>query len=118
MEVLNLEQIHPEVKAYIYQQMAEIEQLLPEGSNVTIQISDHSDEDDIRLSNNVASKIRIRTPYGEINALEKATDIYNSLFLCKQSLISQLGAMQRHVAEEQSERSHVVESVIKKERLH
>ncbi len=95
MNYTSLQNVNPEIRAYIYQQLADLEVLLPEGSAISISI-DNSDK------KMVETAIKIETPYGEISALEESVDIYECLNQAKENLVKQLGEIHR-IASEQDE---------------
>ena len=97
MQLLNMHNVHPEVRAFIYQQMADLERFLPEGSNVSILINDDLQS---RKLKKVSATIRIQTPYGDLRALGETGDIYHSLQEAKAVMLRQLGEMHRMSSEQ------------------
>lgn len=105
MHLYNLENVHPEVRAYIYQQLADLEQFIPDGSAVSVLINDQK-------TNSIVANIRISTPYGELNALEESENIFDSLTKAKITMIKRLEEFQRSLSE--NEAGQVQMSEIKK----
>ncbi len=111
MNYTNMQNVNPEIRAYIYQQLADLEQLLPEGSEISIVINDNDKK-------NIETDIKIATPFGEIHALEQSSDIYQSLTQAKANLLKQLGEMHRAASEQDIDADDIVQAIIDKRHLH
>lgn len=111
MNYTNLQNVNPEIRAYIYQQLADLEQFLPEGSEISIVINDSN-----KLK--IETNIKIATPFGEIHAVEESTDIYLSLSQAKNNLVKQLSEIQRISTERDTDFDTTIVELINKRQLH
>lgn len=110
MNYTNLQSVNPEIRAYIYQQLADLETFLPDSSAVSIYIDDKN--------RSFSTTIKIDTPFGEIQALEKSDDVYASLAQAKDNIVKQLGEIHRAANESSPEFDDMVNAIINKRNLH
>ena len=111
MQMTTLQNMSPEMRAHIYQQLSDLEPHLPEGSGITVYI----DDADIK---NISAAIRVNTPYGEIQAEGQSTDVYHSLSIAKESVIKQLGEMERATMDSDSSHAEAITEVKNKTSVH
>lgn len=112
MQLFNLENVSPEIRAYIYQQLAELEPHLPEGSAISILINENP------KSGSHAATIKVETPFGEVKAIEEKHDIYESLSAAKENLVKQIDVVTRAMLENETESDVLVDAIRNKQNLH
>jgi ribosomal subunit interface protein len=111
MNYTNLQNVNAEIRAYIYQQLADIEQLLPEGSEISIFINDNDKK-------KIETNIKIETPFGEIHAFEESPDIFESLSQAKENLVKQLSEIHRATGEQDPETDQLIQAIVDKRLIH
>lgn len=92
----------PEIRAFIYQQLADLEGLLPQGSNVSIIVEDPSVIKiplDLKMAKRAKSKkkkviIQLETTEGNLLVESEHLDIYKAIQAAKENLRNQLSALQ------------------------
>jgi ribosome-associated translation inhibitor RaiA len=111
MQYLNLDSVTPEIRAYIYQQLADLEPHLPEGSAISIVINENP------KSGSHASTIKVDTPYGEVSAIEEKQDIYESLSAAKDSLVKHMGEVTRAMMDGEATEAELLLDAVKNARI-
>jgi ribosomal subunit interface protein len=90
----------PEIRAFIYQQLTDLEGLLPQGSNVNIVV-----EDPALLSKSKTKvfkkkvMIQLETQAGNIVVESEHKDVFKAIQLAKETLSGQLSTLQNFLGE-------------------
>ncbi len=108
----------PEIRAYIYQQLTDLEGLLPQGSAVSITVEDKSL---LPGQTKVASPkkviIYLETSSGNLLAEAKHKDVFKAVKKAKEHLKLQLFTLQSALMR-QDERANEIENIIRHPYLH
>ena len=75
----------PEVRAFIYQQLSDIQNWVPDGSAITVSVAPSKEE-----AKFTHAKIEIDTPNGPISSYAQNEDQYDAIVAAKQELQKQL----------------------------
>ena len=113
MPVLDLKNVNPEIRAFIYQQIADLEPHLPEGSAISFILNEDSPK--------AVAGIQVETPFGNIEAQGEPGTIFESLTSAKELLIKQIGEITREMDEGEASAADyddAIEAVMNKEYLH
>ncbi len=79
-----------EIKAYIYQQLNELESLIPKGSTVSVEVNEVLENQSPSENGTIATRMSVKTPVGELLADEIDEDIFKSITEATNSLAHQL----------------------------
>ncbi len=109
----------PEIRAYIYQQLTDLEGLLPQGSAVSITVEDKSLLPG-QIKETVSPKkviIYLETSVGNLLAEAKHKDVFKAVKKAKENLKAQLSTLQLALTR-QDERANQIENIIRHPYLH
>lgn len=118
----SLEGSSPEVRAFIYQQLAELESLLPQGTAVSVVVEDPSVQSSRAQKVAAPSRKRVimqlETAAGRFFVEGKNDDIYKAITKAKNDLKDQLTILQSFLADSNSSRSNHIENILSQKYLH
>lgn len=106
----------PEIRAFIYQQLTDLEGLLPQNSNVSIVVEDPAI---IKKSKKEFKKkilITLETEAGNLVVESEHVDVYKAIQVAKENLRSQLTALQSFIGGD--ERDQEINNIIEHRYLH
>lgn len=108
----------PEIRAYIYQQLTDLERLLPQGSAISITVEDKSLLDK-NTKPNAPKKVVIylETSIGNLLAESKNKDVFKAIKVAKEHLKAQLSTLQG-VLVRPEDRANEIENIIRHPYLH
>lgn len=78
-------QLEHEVKAHLYQQLAELEPMIPSGSGTEMSVKEYS-----KKKNKFSVSITLKTAYGNIEAKGNNQDVFVAMSQAKQNIIKEL----------------------------
>ncbi len=112
----NLNNAAPEIRAFIYQQLADLEGLLPQHSNVSIVVEDPSILKKNKKRQKMKVVINLETEAGNISAIGENLDVYKAIQAAKETLQSQLSALQSFISGD--DRDQEINNIIGQRYLH
>ncbi len=129
---MNMNQIDkntsPEIRAFIYQQLTDLENLLPQGAALSITVEDKSllpkaktsKAKTKQLSKKIHTKkvvIYLETSVGNIFVESKNKDVFKAIQTAKEDLKNQLSTLQ-NILIRQDERANSIETIMRHPYLH
>jgi ribosome-associated translation inhibitor RaiA len=112
----NLNNAAPEIRAFIYQQLTDLEGLLPQNSNVFIMVEDPSLLKKSKKKQKMKVIINLETEVGNLAVTGENTNIYKAIQSAKESLKTQLSALQSFLVGE--EREQEIHRIMEQRYLH
>ena len=113
----------PEIRAFIYQQLTDLEGLLPQGSNISIAVDDPSYLEKTQKKASKKTKIhkkkvviQLETQAGNLVVESENFDIYKAIQAAKENLRSQLTTL--HAFLSGMDREEQIDNIISKKYLH
>lgn len=100
-----------DIRAYILQQIAEVESVLPKGSQVSIFLKES------KRGDRVKTKIVVSTPEGEFTSQVTRKGVFASILGAKEDLVNQL-AEGSPLGISEEERDVFVDAIVKGQYLH
>lgn len=119
----------PEIRAFIYQQLSDLEGLMPQGSNVSIIVEDpamlnkrsgkvNSDKKNSKKFKSKKKKvvIQLETAEGHLLVQSEHLDVYKAIQAAKENLRGQLSALQNFLNPD--DRDQQINDIIDHKQLH
>lgn len=123
------EDSNPEIRAFIYQQLSDLESLMPQGSNVSIVVEDPTmlkiksnqilgDRKFLKKTKSFKKKVVIQIETAEGNLLVESEhhDVYTAIQAAKENLRGQLSALQSFLNPD--DRDKQISDIIEQKMLH
>lgn len=109
----------PEIRAFIYQQLTDLEGLLPQGSNVSIVIEDPAILNKDKKKKHFKKKVMIQleTEAGNIVVESENFDVYKAIRLAKETLRGQLSTLQSFLMDA-DDRDQKIKDILDQKILH
>jgi ribosome-associated translation inhibitor RaiA len=107
---------NPEVRAFIYQQLTDLEGLLPQNSNVSIVVEDPAVIKKTKKAQKKKVMIQLETEVGNLVVESEHIDIYKAIQAAKENLRSQLSVLQAFTNAE--DRTEQINNIIGHKYLH
>lgn len=116
----NIASASPEVRAFIYQQLTDLEGLLPQGSNVSIVVEDPNLLPKKEGKKSKLQKkrvvIQLDTSAGNLVVQNENLDVYKAIQGAKEELRGQLATLQNFLSP--TDRDQEIEDIISNKLLH
>jgi len=109
----------PEVRAFIYQQLTDLEGLLPQGANVSIVVEDPNLLPKKGKKSKLQKKrvvIQLDTTVGNLVVQNENLDVYKAIQGAKEELRGQLSTLQNFLSP--TDRDQEIEDIISNKLLH
>lgn len=110
----------PEIRAFIYQQLTDLEGLLPKGSNVNIVVDDPATlNKSLKKSKTYKKKVMIQleTEAGNLVVESEHKDVYKAIQIAKENLRAQLSALQSFLSDV-DDRDQMIDDIITHKVIH
>lgn len=106
----------PEIRAFIYQQLTDLEGLLPQNSNVSIVVEDPAILKKSKKAQEKKVMIQLETEAGNFVVESEHLDVYKAIQAAKENLRSQLSVLQAFTNGE--DRDEKINNIIEHKYLH
>lgn len=107
---------NPEIRAFIYQQLTDLEGLLPQNSNVSIVVEDLAVIKKTKKAQKKKVMIQLETEAGNLVVESEHMDVYKAIQAAKENLRSQLATLQAFIGAE--DRDEKIDGFINHRYLH
>lgn len=106
----------PEIRAFIYQQLTDLEGLLPQNSNVSIVVEDPAVLKKTKKAQKKKVMIQLETEVGNLVVESEHMDVYKAIQAAKENLRAQLSVLQTFTSGE--DRDEKINDIIEHKYLH
>lgn len=106
----------PEIRAFIYQQLTDLEGLLPQNSNIAIAVEDPGLLKKSKKAQKKKVMMTLETEAGNLAVESEHLDVYKAIQAAKENLRSQLVALQSFIGSE--DRDKEINDIIEHRYLH
>jgi ribosome-associated translation inhibitor RaiA len=117
-----LENSSPEIRAFIYQQLSDLEALLPQGTAVSVVVEDPALSPTYKARPKKLSEkkvvMQLETAAGNLLVESENQDVYAAITKARDDLKVQLATLQSFLAEENIDRSNQIENILTHKYLH
>lgn len=111
------ESTSPEIRAFIYQQLTDLEGLLPQNSNVSIIVEDPAIIKKTKKAQKKKVMIQLETEAGNLVVESEHLDVYKAIQAAKENLRSQLSVLQAFTGG-MEDRDEKINDIIEHKYLH